>query len=153
MAIACNSQIIIADEPTTALDVTVQAQIMDLLKEIQKDLKTSFIFISHDFGLVSETADRVAVMYAGHVVEQSKAKDLFKEPKHPYTQGLLKSLPNFNTTELSPIEGQPPSIKDYFKGCVFEPRCTKKIDICKNKHPESKQIKNCEVSCGLYKNE
>lgn len=153
MAIACNSKIIIADEPTTALDVTVQAQIMDLLKEIQKDFKTSFIFISHDFGLVSETADKVAVMYAGHVVEKSTAKDLFKTPKHPYTQALLKALPNFNTTELNPIDGQPPSIKDCFEGCTFEPRCTKRMDICKNNQPKENEIGNCKVSCWLYKKE
>ena len=107
MAIACNSKIIIADEPTTALDVTVQAQIMKLLKEIQKDFGTSFIFISHDFGLVYEAADTTAVMYAGHVVEKSKATDLFKNPKHPYTQALLKTLPDFNSTKLEAIEGQP----------------------------------------------
>ena len=152
MAIACNSKIIIADEPTTALDVTVQAQIMELLKEIQKDLNTSFIFISHDFGLVSEIADKVAVMYAGHVVEQADSTEIFKNPKHPYTQALLKSLPNFNTTKLSPIEGQPPSIKDCFEGCVFEPRCTKKMEICKKEPQKTHLIKNHEVSCWLYKN-
>ena len=92
-------------------------------------------------------------MYAGHVVEQSNAKNLFKNPKHPYTQALLKSLPNFNTTKLSPIEGQPPSIKDCFTGCVFEPRCTKNIDICKSKQPNLTTIEDSEVSCWLYKNE
>ena len=151
MAIACNSKIIIADEPTTALDVTVQAQIMDLLKEIQKDLGTSFIFISHDFGLVYQTADRVAVMYNGHVVEQAKASDLFNNPKHPYTLALLKALPDFNSTKLETIEGQPPSIKDIFEGCSFEPRCKFKLDECKTTKPMCYNAETSCVSCLLYK--
>ena len=146
MAIACNSKIIIADEPTTAIDVTVQEQIMKLLKEIQKDFGTSFIFISHDFGLVYEAADTTAVMYAGHVVEKSKAIDLFKNPKHPYTQALLKTLPDFNSTKLEAIEGQPPSIKDIFTGCPFEPRCSQRLDICSKEYPELNG-----VNCWLYK--
>lgn len=150
MAIACQSKIIIADEPTTALDVTVQAQIMDLLKEIQNNFSTSFIFISHDFGLVYESADKVAVMYAGHVVEYSSASELFKNPKHPYTKALLKTLPDFNSTKLEAIEGQPPSIKDNFKGCSFEPRCNLKMDICKINYPDCYMIENSCVSCFLY---
>ena len=118
MAIACNSKIIIADEPTTALDVTVQAQIISLLKEIRENLNTSFIFISHDFGLVHEFADNVAVMYAGKIVEKASAKELFKNPKHPYTKALLNALPDFNTTKLEPIEGNPPSIKEKIIGCA-----------------------------------
>ncbi len=151
MAIACKSKIIIADEPTTALDVTVQAQIMELLKEIQQNHGTSFIFISHDFGLVYESADKIAVMYHGHVVEQSCAQELFKNPKHPYTQALLKTLPDFNTKKLEPIEGQPPSIKDYFVGCPFEPRCQKRMEICKNEFPPCISTNNSCVSCLLYK--
>lgn len=150
MAIACKSKIIIADEPTTALDVTVQAQIMELIKEIQKDLGTSFIFISHDFGLVYEAADKVAVMYAGHVVENSSASDLFKTPKHPYTKALLKTLPDFNSTKLEAIEGQPPSIKDCFQGCSFAPRCKSKMDICSIKKPDCYNLENACVSCFLY---
>lgn len=146
MAIACKSKIIIADEPTTALDVTVQAQIMNLLKEIQKDLGTSFIFISHDFGLVYEAADSTAVMYAGHVVENSSSSELFKNPKHPYTKALLRTLPDFNSTKLEAIDGQPPSIKDYFSGCPFEPRCSSKMEICSKEYP---QISG--VNCWLYK--
>lgn len=146
MAIACNSKIIIADEPTTALDVTVQAQIMNLLKEIQKDSETSFIFISHDFGLVYEAADTTAVMYAGHVVENAPSNEVFKNPKHPYTQALLKTLPDFNSTKLEAIEGQPPSIKYHFNGCPFEPRCIQKLDICANKYPNFEGVK-----CWLYK--
>ncbi len=152
MAITCKSSVIIADEPTTALDVTVQAQIMDLIKDIQKDSNTSFIFISHDFGLVYETADSAVVMYNGHVVENSEAKELFTNPKHPYTQALIKTLPDFNTQKLTPIEGQPPSIKDCFKGCPFEPRCDKRIDICKKEFPPVYNVNNACVSCWLYKN-
>ncbi len=151
MAIACNAKIIIADEPTTALDVTVQAQIMDLLKEIQKDLKTSFIFISHDFGLVYKTANRVAVMYAGHIVEKSSAAELFKNPKHPYTKALLKTLPDFNSTKLETIEGQPPSIKDIFTGCSFEPRCKFRFNDCKTVKPDCYNVENAGVSCLLYR--
>lgn len=151
MAIACKSKIIIADEPTTALDVTVQAQIMELLKEIQKTSETSFIFISHDFGLVHESADKVAVMYAGHVVENASANEIFRNPKHPYTKALIKALPDFNTTKLEAIEGQPPSIKDCFTGCPFEPRCKNKMDICSTEFPEYKNIENTNVCCWLYK--
>ena len=151
MAIACKSKIIIADEPTTALDVTVQAQIMELLKEIQKTSKTSFIFISHDFGLVYEAADRAAVMYAGHVIENTNTNEIFKYPKHPYTKALIKALPDFNTTKLEAIDGQPPSIKDTFTGCPFEPRCKEKTEICKLQFPQCKNIENSQVCCWLYK--
>ena len=151
MAIACKSKIIIADEPTTALDVTVQAQIMELLKEIQKNSETSFIFISHDFGLVYEAADRAAVMYAGHVIENASSYDIFKSPKHPYTKALIKALPDFNTTKLEAIEGQPPSIKDTFIGCPFAPRCKEKIDLCVSEFPLCKNIENSSVCCWLYK--
>jgi len=152
MAIACHPEIIIADEPTTALDVTVQAQIMDLLKEIQKNLNTSFIFISHDFGLVYEAADKVAVMYAGHIVEYSSAYELFHNPKHPYTKALLKTLPDFNSIKLEAINGQPPSIKDKFSGCPFEPRCSSRMEICTTKIPDCYNVNNACVSCLLYDN-
>lgn len=153
MAIACKSKIIIADEPTTALDVTVQAQIIELLKEIRRDLKTAFIFISHDFGLVYEFADNVAVMYGGHVVEKSSAKELFSKPKHPYTKALLKALPDFNTTKLEPIEGTPPSIKDVILGCPFAPRCKSKIEICNTIPPRVYNVENAQVACHLYHKE
>ncbi len=151
MAIACRSKIIIADEPTTALDVTVQAQIMALLKEIQKGLNTSFILISHDFGLVYETADKAAVMYAGHIAEKSDVKEIFASPKHPYTKALLETLPDFNSKQLKAIEGQPPSIKDKFFGCSFEPRCKSRMEICKTVAPVCYNIGNSCVSCLLYK--
>jgi oligopeptide/dipeptide ABC transporter ATP-binding protein len=151
MAIACNSKIIIADEPTTALDVTVQAQIMELLKDIKNEFQTSFIFISHDLGLVSEMADKVNVMYAGHIVENSSSVELFDKPKHPYTKALLNALPDFSSENLKAIEGQPPSIKDVFQGCSFEPRCIEKIAICKEKTPLCYNVENACVSCWLYK--
>lgn len=150
MAIACNSKIIIADEPTTALDVTVQAQIMELLKELQKENETSFIFISHDFGLVYEFADKIAVMYAGRIIEETNTQTLFKTPKHPYTKALLKALPDFNSTKLEPIEGQPPSIKDNFQGCAFAPRCSSKIDICTKTVPPLKRVCETDCACWLY---
>lgn len=150
MAIACDAKIIIADEPTTALDVTVQAQIMNLLKEIQKNSKTAFIFISHDLGLVYEAADIVCVMYNGHIVEQSQVNEIFVNPKHPYTKALIKSLPDFNSTKLEAIEGQPPSVKDTFQGCPFEPRCNYKLKECANIKPFCKNIGNSCVSCLLY---
>ena len=151
MAIACNSKIIIADEPTTALDVTVQAQIINILKEIRENLQTSFIFISHDFGLVHEFADKVAVMYAGKVVESATAKELFESPKHPYTKALLNALPDFNTTKLEPIEGNPPSIKEEIIGCSFAKRCKNCIDICKKEQPNTTKVGNSFVNCWLYK--
>ncbi len=151
MAIACNPKLIIADEPTTALDVTVQAQIMQLLKDIQNEFQTSFIFISHDLGLVSEIADKACVMYAGHIVENSGANELFNSPKHPYTKALLNALPDFSSEKLVAIEGQPPSIKDCFIGCSFEPRCKSSIDICKQKVPPYYNISEACVSCWLYK--
>ena len=150
MALACNAKIIIADEPTTALDVTVQAQIMEIIKDIQKEMNTSFIFISHDFGLVYEAADYVSVMYAGRITENSSAEELFNNPKHPYTKALLKTLPDFNSKKLEPIEGQPPSIKDIFIGCPFEPRCNSKTEICKSEFPKIKYFKEACVNCHLY---
>lgn len=150
MAIACNAKVIIADEPTTALDVTVQAQIMELLKEIQKEYQTSFILISHDFGLVYQFAEKACVMYNGQIVEKSDTKELFENPKHPYTKALINALPDFNSVKLEAITGQPPSIKDVFTGCPFEPRCSFKLPICAKKLPSCKNIGNSCVSCLLF---
>ena len=151
MAIACNAEIIIADEPTTALDVTVQAQIMDLLNEIKIAYATSIILISHDLGLVSENADKIAVMYAGSIVEYSDNNELFKTPKHPYTKALLNSLPDINTKTLDTIQGSPPSIKEQLIGCPFAPRCPYKMDICEKIKPQmTKTNDKSEVSCWLY---
>ena len=152
MAIATNAPVIIADEPTTALDVTVQAQIMELLSEIQKEYQTSIILISHNLALVSQNADDIAVMYAGHVVEKSGAKELFENPKHPYTKALLKSLPTLTTTKLETIEGQPPSIREMISLCPFETRCCEKLEICGEKIPPQTILNGANVNCWRFSN-
>lgn len=150
-ALACDAKIIIADEPTTALDVTVQAQIIDLLNEIKNNYKTSIILISHDLALVSENADNTAVMYNGNIVEYCKGNDIFFNPKHPYTQALIDSLPKITKDKLKIINGAPPTIKDSFVGCPFEPRCDKRMEKCKNIKPFLKQIsENTKTACLLY---
>jgi oligopeptide/dipeptide ABC transporter ATP-binding protein len=124
MALACNAELIIADEPTTALDVTIQKQIMDLLLEIKKEFNTTILLISHDLALVSNYADTVTVMYAGNVVETAGAEDFFNRPKHPYSLALLNSLPTVNPNlKLETIVGSPPSIQEEIQGCRFNPRC------------------------------
>ena len=127
MALACNAEVIIADEPTTALDVTIQKQIMDLIQEIKKDFGTTVILISHDLALISNYADTVTVMYSGHVVEQAEVNEFFKSPKHPYSIALLNSLPTNNPNlKLKTIAGAPPSIQEIINGCKYHPRC----DFC-----------------------
>lgn len=124
MALACNAELIIADEPTTALDVTIQKQIMDLIKEIQKEFNTTILLISHDLALVSNYTDTITVMYSGRIVEQATNIDFFKNPKHPYSIALLNSLPNTNPNlKLKTILGAPPSIQETISGCKFHPRC------------------------------
>ena len=124
MALACNAELIIADEPTTALDVTIQKQIMDLILDIKNELGTTVILISHDLALVSNYTDTVTVMYSGHIVEQAKVNEFFKNPKHPYSIALLNSLPNTNPSlKLKTITGAPPSIQEQISGCKFYPRC------------------------------
>lgn len=152
-ALACDAKIIIADEPTTALDVTVQAQIISLLNDIKNEYGTSIILISHDLALVCENADDTAVMYAGSVVEYCRGKDLFFNPKHPYTQALINSLPNLGKENLKTITGTPPSIRNNFVGCPFAPRCEKKFEECEKIKPTLKQIsEETDVSCLLYEN-
>lgn len=138
MALACNAELIIADEPTTALDVTIQKQIMDLLDEIKKELGVTILLISHDLALVSNYADAISVMYSGHVVEQAPAKDFFRNPMHPYSVALLNSLPTRNPAlKLKTIEGAPPSIQEAVFGCKFHPRCDFcKDGVCEMKVPE-----------------
>ena len=124
MALACNAELIIADEPTTALDVTIQKQIMDLISEIQKEYKTTVILISHDLALVSNYADTVTVMYSGRIVEQAEAAEFFRNTKHPYSTALMNSLPGKNSeTKLKVIAGSPPNIQEIITGCKFHPRC------------------------------
>lgn len=135
MALCCNAEILIADEPTTALDVTIQAQIMSLLKDIQKNKNTSILLITHDLALVGENSDNVSVMYAGRIVETAPSKEFFANPKHPYTQALLRSLPSNKNFKLETIQGQPPTILQDISGCRFHPRCEKCIEICTEKIP------------------
>lgn len=138
MALACHAELIIADEPTTALDVTIQKQIMDLIDEIKKEFKTAILLISHDLALVSNYADVVSVMYSGHIVEEAPAKNFFKNPKHPYSIALLNSLPEQNPAlKLKTIEGAPPSIQEEIFGCKFHPRCDYfKSGLCDIKEPK-----------------
>ncbi|MEK4761175.1 ABC transporter ATP-binding protein [Viridibacillus sp. FSL E2-0187] len=143
IALACNPELLIADEPTTALDVTIQAQVLELMKKLQKDTQTAIILITHDLGVVAETAQRVMVMYGGIMVESATVFDLFENPKHPYTWGLLNSIPNLEGTEkkqLIPIEGSPPDLFSPPKGCPFAPRCKYAMDICLEEMPGDYQI-------------
>lgn len=140
MALACNAEIIIADEPTTALDVTIQAQIMSLLKDIQKNKNTSILLITHDLALVGENADYTSVMYAGRIIETAPSREFFTNPKHPYSQALLRSLPSNNIERLQTIQGQPPSIQENILGCRFHPRCEKCTEICPQKVPELENV-------------
>jgi oligopeptide transport system ATP-binding protein len=138
MALACQPQLIIADEPTTALDVTVQAQILALLKELTREANSAMILITHDLGVVARYADRVVVMYGGRIVEAAPARDLYKHPRHPYTRGLMASVPRLDgDTErpLVPIDGQPPDLAALPPGCAFAPRCRYAQDICRAERP------------------
>lgn len=130
MALSCNPELLIADEPTTALDVTVQAQILDLLREIQKERGMSIILITHDLGVVAEMCHEVAVMYAGSVVEHAEVRELFKNPRMPYTMGLLNSVPRPGIERLESIDGQPPSLINLPNACRFAPRCSLREDRC-----------------------
>jgi oligopeptide transport system ATP-binding protein len=138
MALACQPRLIIADEPTTALDVTVQAQILDLLKELTRETGSSLLLITHDLGVVARYADRVAVMYGGRIVETAPARELYRHPHHPYTLGLMASVPRLDGDaggQLVPIEGQPPDLAHLPPGCAFSPRCGKASDACREARP------------------
>jgi oligopeptide transport system ATP-binding protein len=143
MALACEPQLIIADEPTTALDVTVQAQILDLLKELASRANSALILITHDLGVVARYATRVAVMYAGRIVEMAPARELYARPKHPYTLGLMQSAPRLDgdaSKRLLPIEGQPPDLAALPPGCSFAPRCRYAMDRCRSERPELREV-------------
>ncbi|WP_028782127.1 ABC transporter ATP-binding protein [Thalassobacillus devorans] len=138
IALACRPDILIADEPTTALDVTIQAQVLDLMKDLKDDLDTSILLITHDLGVVAETAERVAVMYGGVIVETGTVEEIFENPRHPYTWGLLESIPDVTGDEkkrLLPIEGSPPDLFSPPKGCPFAPRCKFAMEICAEEMP------------------
>jgi len=152
MAIVCNPELLIADEPTTALDVTIQAQVLELMKELKRMLQTSILIISHDLGLVAEMAERIIVMYAGKIVEEAKVEQLFSGPQHPYTRGLLNSIPRLTGErgKLSIIEGVVPRPTDFPEGCRFHPRCTLVRDQCKTQEPPLMKLNDGRrVSCWL----
>lgn len=156
IGLACNPKLLIADEPTTALDVTIQAQILELMKEIQSKFSTSILLITHDLGVVGEVCDRVYVMYGGNVIEEGIVPNIFKEPKHPYTKGLLQSTPRLGNREarLHTIPGRVPPINQMPHGCKFSTRCPFVMDKCKIDNPELIAInENSKVRCVLYDGE
>jgi peptide/nickel transport system ATP-binding protein len=156
MAMACTPKLLIADEPTTALDVTIQAQILELMKKVRQEHGTSILLITHDLGVVAEMCHRVIVMYAGQIVEEADVKDLFDDPKHPYTRGLLQSMPSLSTNQerLNAIPGSVPMLAQMPAGCRFAPRCSQAMDICKEKNPELLNISASQkCRCWLYSEE
>ena len=160
MALSCEPELLIADEPTTALDVTIQAQILDLIRDLQESSNTAVILITHDLGVVAEMADRVAVMYAGEVVEETDVRTIFKQPKHPYTQGLISSIPVLGdiSDELATIPGVVPSLIDLPAGCRFASRCAERIEndltICTEESPILEELAPGHlVRCWLRKQE
>lgn len=154
MALACEPELLIADEPTTALDVTIQAQVLMMMKELKKKLNTAMIMITHDLGIVAQTCDTVAVMYAGEIVEFGTLEDIFTSGKrHPYTQGLFNSIPNLNehTARLTPIDGLMPDPANLPEGCSFHPRCPHCTELCKTKHPDYYTEGEHRIACHLFK--
>ena len=156
MALACEPKLLIADEPTTALDVTIQAQVLDLMNELKEKINASIIFITPDLGVIAEMSDRVMVMYAGKVAEVASVRDIFKDPKHPYTVGLIASKPDMNTTadRLHVIPGNVPNLNNRPSGCPFHPRCDRATDRCKESFPPFFDVggDHC-VACWLYEKE
>jgi oligopeptide transport system ATP-binding protein len=154
MALACDPRLLIADEPTTALDVTIQAQILDLMRSAVRETGTALILITHDLGVVAGMARRINVMYAGHIVERAETPELFGRPRHPYTVGLLQSIPRLDEQgrgELVPIQGQPPDLSRDIPGCPFAPRCMNVIDRCRVEMPPLEQAPDAadghEIAC------
>ena len=151
IALSCNPKLLIADEPTTALDVTIEAEILDLIVELKKELGMSLMMITHDLGVIGEVTDDVVVMYVGKIVEKANTKKLFEEPLHPYTKALFKSRPEIRTEgRLSSIKGSVPNPYMLPKGCSFEPRCEVAMDICKQKTPDFFNLNGHYVSCWKY---
>ena len=155
MALSCHPELLIADEPTTALDVTIQAQVLDLMRNLQKEMGTAIMFITHDLGVIREICDRVIVMYCGEIVETAKVEELFQNPKHPYTNGLLSTLPKFGVKDKLPtIPGMVPPAGKFPKGCVFSPRCEHACEECVNCKPELYEIGDGHsVRCFRYRKE
>ncbi|MCJ7641437.1 MAG: ABC transporter ATP-binding protein [Desulfobacterales bacterium] len=153
MALSCNPEILIADEPTTALDVTIQAQILEIIKDLTVKLNTAVILITHDLGVVSGLCNKICVMYAGRIVERGSTADLFRDPKHPYTRGLIRSVPRLDKPSherLYSIPGTPPNLVNVPECCPFHPRCEHTMDICRGKFPEETDFGNAHrASCWL----
>jgi len=153
IALACNPKLLIADEPTTALDVTIQAQVLDLMNNLKEEFKTAMILITHDLGVVAEVCDKVAIMYAGEIVETASLQQLFENPRHPYTLGLFGSIPNLEeeVDRLKPIKGLMPDPTDLPKGCKFHPRCPYAKEVCKKHEPKVTEIESGhKVKCLIY---
>ncbi len=153
MALSCNPYLLIADEPTTALDVTIEAQILKLMEELKEKIDASILLITHDLSIVAQLCDRVAVMYAGCVVEDGKVNDIFKDSRHPYTRGLLDAIPRPGMRErkLRGINGSVPDLLNPPPGCRFHPRCSHVMDVCREKRPQLTELTNKHfVSCFLY---
>ena len=153
LALSCNPSLLIADEPTTALDVTIQAQILDLLKKLIRELRTSMLLITHDFGIVAEVCDSVSVMYAGNIIERAPTRAIFRKPLHPYTRGLLNSIPRIDrhATRLESINGVVPSLVHSPESCRFNPRCKEHTEICHRKKPTMAEVEPEHfVSCWKY---
>jgi peptide/nickel transport system ATP-binding protein len=154
IAMACRPKLLVCDEPTTALDVTIQAQILELMNKLKQENEMGIIMITHDLGVVAEVCDRVLVMYAGRIVEEATVEELFDDPKHPYTQGLLDAIPKLGERKefLGSIAGTVPSPVEMPKGCRFAERCSQAMDVCTERDPEVVQVKDSHfVSCWLYK--
>lgn len=154
MALACNPELIIADEPTTALDVTIQAQVLELMKNLKEKYDTSMILITHDLGVVAEICDYVSVIYAGSIVEYASVKDMYETPGHPYTKGLFNSIPSLDedVESLTTIKGNPPDPSALPSGCRFHPRCDKCMEICKHTNPEFQEVSPGHfIACHLFK--
>jgi len=151
MALVCNPQLLIADEPTTALDVTIQAQVLDLMKKLREKYNTSMLMITHDLGIVAEVCDEVSIMYAGRIVEHGTLKDIFESTSHPYTEGLFGSLPNIEnrTARLKPIPGLMPDPTDLPSGCPFHPRCKYATELCAKRKPVKTQLSPTHTVCCL----
>ena len=153
MALACEPELLIADEPTTALDVTIQAQVLRMIQDLKAKLNTSMLLITHDLGVVAQTCDNVAIMYAGEIVEQGTVEDIFRgEKHHPYTVGLFGSIPKLDQTSdrLHPIEGMLPDPTNLPEGCNFSPRCPHCMEICKTTPPCVSRENGHEIVCHLY---
>ncbi|MBP5162257.1 MAG: ABC transporter ATP-binding protein, partial [Spirochaetales bacterium] len=149
IALACNPGVLIADEPTTALDVTIQAQVLALMKKLRDERGMSMIMITHDLGIIADVCDEVAIMYAGRIVEYGTLKDVFNHTKHPYTEGLFNSLPNIRNREerLKPIPGLMPDPSKLPKGCAFAPRCQYATEACRNSQPQQRMVSETHMVC------